>query len=52
VQRIDSYNHDSGKVSYEPVSYICEELVEATRRAYQESGENLGMKLEETLRAD
>jgi len=45
------YNHESGKVEYDPVSYInifCEELVEAPRRGHQEGSENLGRMLEVT----
>ena len=50
VQGTYSYNHDSGSVTCEPVSYInifCEELVEAMWSAYQESSKNLSRMLEE-----
>jgi len=55
VQGIYSYNYDSGKADYEPESYtniFCKGLAEARWMAYQQSGQNLGMKLEEPLRAD
>ena len=49
MQEVYPYNHDSGNADYESVSYtniFCEELVEATRRAYQVSSEILSGMLE------